>query len=84
MNSSDGGFSVKWEPDATTPDQGRGHIGLGEIGSPMPNKISPAGFGAPGMGRVGGAAPGGGGTAPGGGAGFQSLGAVGSTVQQNF
>jgi len=60
----DGGFAVKWEPDAGTPDQGRGSTGLGEIGSPMPTRISPAvGFGAPGMGRGGG---------------YQSLGAVGS------
>ena len=57
-------FSVKWAPDATTPDQSRGLSGLGEIGSPMPNKASPSGFGAPGMGRGGGT--------------FQSLGAVGS------
>lgn len=57
-------FSVKWEPDATTPDQGRGALsGLGEIGSPMPSKSSPStGFGAPGMGRNNGT--------------FQSLGAV--------
>ncbi|KAK5692467.1 Stress response protein nst1 [Elasticomyces elasticus] len=60
------GFSVKWEADAGTPDQSRGPAGLGEIGSPMPSKTSPA-FGAPGMGRAIGP--------PGG---FQSLGAVGS------
>lgn len=52
------GFAVKWEPDAGTPDQGRGPGGLGEIGSPLPGKILPVsgggshfGFGAPGMGR---------------------------------
>ena len=56
-------MSVKWAPDATTPDQGRGLAGLGEIGSPMPSKTSPS-FGAPGS------------RAPGGG--FASLGAVGS------
>nr|XP_023900345.1 stress response protein nst1-like [Quercus suber] len=63
---SDNHIAVKWEPDAATPDQNRGHVGgLGEIGSPMPSKTSPVGgFGAPGMGR-----------APGG---FQSLGAVGT------
>lgn len=56
-------FSVKWAPDAATPDQGRGGVnGLGEIGSPMPTRASPSsGFGAPGMGR-----------------GFQSLGKVGA------
>lgn len=60
-------FSVMWAPDATTPDQGRPLAGLGEIGSPMPNKASPStGFGAPGMGRNGG------------GGAFQNLGAVGS------
>ncbi|KAK4493702.1 hypothetical protein PRZ48_014887 [Zasmidium cellare] len=43
-------FAVKWEADAGTPDQGRGNSGLGEIGSPMPSRPSPAtGFGAPGM-----------------------------------
>lgn len=60
-------FSVKWTPDAGTPDtQGRGLAGLGEIGSPMPHKASPASsFGvAPGMGR--------GGT-------FPNLGSLGST-----
>ncbi|EMC92750.1 hypothetical protein BAUCODRAFT_261372 [Baudoinia panamericana UAMH 10762] len=61
------GLAVKFEPDARTPDQGRGVAGLGEIGSPMPSKTSPA-FGAPGMGR-----------APGGPGAFQSLGAVGSS-----
>lgn len=44
--------AVKWAPDAGTPkDQGRGsHAELGEIGSPMPSRTSPAGigFGAPG------------------------------------
>lgn len=60
--------AVKWQPDASTPDQGRSLGGLGEIGSPMPTKTSPAGFGAPGMGRAPGAPIGG----------FQSLGAVGS------
>lgn len=65
----DGGgdtFAVKWAPDATTPDQGRGMAGLGEIGSPMPNKSSPsaaASFGAAPGSRVGG---------------FPNLGAVGS------
>ena len=58
-------FSVKWAPDATTPDQGRQLSSLGEIGSPMPAKTSPSSFGAPGMGRGGGSA-------------FQNLGAVGS------
>ncbi|KAK4547719.1 hypothetical protein LTR36_000677 [Oleoguttula mirabilis] len=43
--------AVKFEPDAGTPDHSRGPMGLGEIGSPMPSKTSPAGFGAPGMGR---------------------------------
>lgn len=46
------GFAVKWEPaaDASTPDASRGALkGLGEIGSPLPSKTSPAhGFGAPG------------------------------------
>lgn len=55
-------FAVKWEADATTPEGARGPAGLGEIGSPMPSKTTPAAFGAPGMGRGG----------------FQSLGAVGS------
>ena len=41
-------FAVKWAPDASTPDQGRGIAGLGEIGSPLPNKSSPS-FGAPGQ-----------------------------------
>lgn len=45
------GFAVKFEPDAGTPDHNRGPTGLGEIGSPMPSKTQPAGFGAPGMGR---------------------------------
>ena len=56
-------FAVKWSPDANTPDGGRGFGGLGEIGSPMPQKSSPSGgyVGAPGAGR-----------------GLQSLGAVGS------
>lgn len=69
-NEAEARIAVKWEPDALTPDPGRGHGGgLGEIGSPMPSKTSPVGgFGAPGMGRAGG----------GGGAGFQSLGAVGA------
>lgn len=58
QNESDGSYAVKWEPDAGTPDQSRGHIGLGEIGSPMPSKTSPAtGFGAPGMGRAPGGLP---------------------------
>ncbi|SMR47109.1 unnamed protein product [Zymoseptoria tritici ST99CH_1A5] len=56
----DGGskaFSVKWEPDVLTPEVGgrtSGGGGLGEIGSPLPSKTSPAGFGfgAPGRGRV--------------------------------
>ncbi|EME41790.1 hypothetical protein DOTSEDRAFT_74002 [Dothistroma septosporum NZE10] len=57
-----GNVEVKWEDHASTPDQGRGPTGLGEIGSPMPSKTSPAvGFGAPGMPRT-----------------FGSLGAVGS------
>ena len=58
-------FAVKWEADAATPDQGRGHSGLSVIGSPVPSKSSPAegAFGAPGMRRP----------AP-----FQPLGAVGS------
>lgn len=66
-------FSVKWTPDATTSDQRTGGLGgLGEIGSPMPNKSSlAAGFGAPGMSRPSG---GGGGSN----AGFQGLGTVGS------
>lgn len=66
----EGGFAVKWEPaaDASTPDASRGALkGLGEIGSPLPSKTSPAnGFGAPGS-RV---------TPFGGMGGFQSLGAV--------
>lgn len=64
--SDAGGMAVKWSADAATPDHQRaGHVGLGEIGSPMPSKTSPVvGFGAPGMGR----APGGGG--------FQSFGAA--------
>ncbi|TKA53935.1 hypothetical protein B0A55_12384, partial [Friedmanniomyces simplex] len=62
-------FAVKWEASVGTPDQSRGPAGLGEIGSPMPRKTSPA-FGAPGMGRV---------ALGGGGGGFQSLGAVGSS-----
>ncbi|KAK3683122.1 Stress response protein nst1 [Vermiconidia calcicola] len=67
-------FAVKWAPDAATPDQGRGGLsGLGEIGSPMPNKVSPSGFGAPGMGR-----------APGPPGGFGSLGAVGSSAPSGF
>lgn len=59
--------AVRWTPEnAATPELGRGQSGLGEIGSPLPTKSSPAaGFGAAGMGRVGG--------------GFQSLGAVGSS-----
>lgn len=66
------GFSVKWEAaaDASTPDTSRGALkGLGEIGSPLPSKTSPAqGFGAPGsriapFGAMGG---------------FQSMGAVNS------
>ncbi|KAK4620232.1 Stress response protein [Fulvia fulva] len=58
----DGNVEVKWEDHASTPDQGRGSMGLGEIGSPMPSKTSPAvGFGAPGMPRA-----------------FGSLGAVGN------
>lgn len=68
-------FAVMWAPDASTPDHGGGRggtlAGLGEIGSPMPNKASPSGTfgppGAPGMGRSGG------------GGGFQSLGAVGDS-----
>ena len=50
-----GNFAVKWEADATTPDQARGQhsSSLGEIGSPMPSKTSPAmSFGPPGMGRA--------------------------------
>lgn len=70
-------FEVKWTHDMSTPDHhnqaGRvGNVlpGLGEIGSPIPNKVSPStGFGAPGMGRS---------TAGAGSGGFQSLGAVGS------
>ncbi|KAK3068067.1 Stress response protein nst1 [Teratosphaeriaceae sp. CCFEE 6253] len=58
-----GGFAVKWEAAAGTPDQSRGPAGLGEIGSPLPSKTSPA-FGALGMGRAPGT--------------FGSLGAVGS------
>ena len=48
-------FAVNWAPDAGTPDLSRGGLaGLGEIGSPMPNKASPsASFGPPGMGRGG-------------------------------
>jgi hypothetical protein len=64
LRKDDESMAVKWAPDATTPDQGRGLAGLGEIGSPMPSKTSPS-FGAPGS-----RAPG----APG----FASLGAVGS------
>jgi hypothetical protein len=39
--------AVKWSPDSgTSKDQGRGsHAGLGEIGSPMPSRMSPAGIG---------------------------------------
>lgn len=49
-DGSPNAFAVKWEADAGTPDQGRGNSGLGEIGSPMPSRPSPAtGFGAPGM-----------------------------------
>ena len=61
-------MAVKWSPGSGTPEHpGRnshGAGGLGEIGSPMPSKTTPAGmgFGAPGMGRGG----------------FASLGAVGS------
>lgn len=53
---------VKWTPDSGTPkDQGRGsHAGLGEIGSPMPSRTSPAGIsfggrpgGFPNLGAVG-------------------------------
>lgn len=58
--------AVKWTPDSGTPkdQQGRGsHTGLGEIGSPMPSRSSPAGIGFGGPGRGGG---------------FASLGAVGS------
>ena len=58
-------FAVKWEATARTPDGTRGPTGLGEIGSPLPGKIAPAGFGAPGMGRAAG--------------GFQSLSAVTSS-----
>jgi hypothetical protein len=47
--SASGGevVAVKWTPDSGTPkDQGRGsHAGLGEIGSPMPSRTSPAGIG---------------------------------------
>lgn len=47
--SASGGevIAVKWTPDSGTPkDQGRGsHAGLGEIGSPMPSRTSPAGIG---------------------------------------
>ncbi|KAK5117932.1 hypothetical protein LTR62_003976 [Meristemomyces frigidus] len=64
--SSSESFAVKWEPDAaTTADASRGAQGLGEIGSPMPAKLSPA-FGAPGRGRQQ--------------QGFQSLGAVGTST----
>ncbi|KXT00214.1 hypothetical protein AC578_7006 [Pseudocercospora eumusae] len=57
-NEAEGSYAVKWEADASTPDQSRGHTGLGEIGSPMPSKTSPAtGFGAPGMGRAPGPLP---------------------------
>lgn len=69
-SGGEGAFAVKWEPDAGTPEQGGrgGSIGLGEIGSPMPSKTSPA-FGPPGMGRaMSGVGPGQ----------FQSLGQVGS------
>lgn len=60
----DGGFKVKWIPDNLTKTPEHGVAGLGEIGSPMPSKSSPAvGFGAPGQGRS---------------TQFQSLGAVGS------
>ncbi|KAM0714302.1 hypothetical protein Q7P37_010089 [Cladosporium fusiforme] len=58
--------AVKWAPDSGTPkdQQGRGsHAGLGEIGSPMPSRRSPAGIGFGAPGRTGG---------------FASLGAVGS------
>lgn len=71
-SSPGGGFAVKWEAaaDASTPDTSRGALkGLGEIGSPLPSKTSPAhGFGAPGS-RV---------TPFGGMGGFQSMGAVNS------
>lgn len=68
--------AVKWTPDSGTPkEQGRGsHAGLGEIGSPMPSKRSPAGIGFGGGPAAGGAGIGGG--RPSGG--FASLGAVGS------
>lgn len=61
-------FAVKWTPDSGTPkdQQARGsHAGLGEIGSPMPSRSSPAGIGFGGPGRAGAG-------------GFASLGAVGS------
>ncbi|KAF2723053.1 hypothetical protein K431DRAFT_301992 [Polychaeton citri CBS 116435] len=66
-NTTDEVVAVRWEDNTSTPDLGRGvgGGGLGEIGSPMPSKTSPAAgtFGAPGIGRPGG---------------FQGLGAVGS------
>ncbi|WPH02816.1 stress response protein nst1-like protein [Acrodontium crateriforme] len=69
-SSASGGdaFAVKWEPDTHSSDpSSRGHIGgLGEIGSPVPAKTTPAiGFGAPGMGRASSG-------------GFQNMSAVGS------
>lgn len=64
-NSAGELVAVKWEQTAPTPDQGRGQTVLGEIGSPMPTRSSPAGFGAPGMGR--------------GGAGFQSFNPIGTS-----
>lgn len=49
--------AVRWSPDGGAPELGgRGGAlgGLGEIGSPMPSKSTPAaGFGAPGTGRAG-------------------------------
>jgi len=59
--------AVKWEQTVPAPDQGRGQTGLGEIGSPMPTRSSPAGFGAPGLGRGGV------------GVGFQSFNAIGTS-----
>jgi hypothetical protein len=47
--SASGGevVAVKWSPDNGAPnDHGRGsHAGLGEIGSPMPSRTTPAGIG---------------------------------------
>lgn len=43
--------AVRWKSNAVAPDTAR-IGGMGEIGSPLPSKSTPAIFGAPGMGRV--------------------------------